>query len=117
MFSDEDRAREWVLDIIEYADRIASYLEGRSFEQFEAETLLRDAVERCLLNISEAAVRLGEERFAAVAPDLPLHTLRGFGNVLRHEYKTVNARIVWDTATKDVPTLRDACVRAVGDAG
>lgn len=115
MFSDEERAREWVLDIIEHADRIADYVDGLSFEQFEARTMVRHAVERCLLNISEAAVRLGEDRFAAVAPDLPLHRLRGFGNVLRHEYKRVNARIVWDTATRDVPELRAACAEAVGE--
>jgi uncharacterized protein with HEPN domain len=64
MFSDEERAREWVLDIIDYADRIARYLAGLTFEQFEARTLWQDAVERCLLNISEAAVWLGEARFA-----------------------------------------------------
>lgn len=76
--------------------------------------MVRQAVERCLLNISEAAVRLGEARFAAVAPDLPLHQLRGFGNVLRHEYERVNSRIVWDTAIVDVPALRAACAAAVG---
>ncbi len=116
MFSDSDRAREWVLDIIEYADRIATYLEGYTVERFSDDRLVQDAVERCLLNISEAAVRLGEARFAAVAPDLPLHRLRGFGNLLRHEYRRVNASIVWDTATVDLPELRAACAEAVGEA-
>ena len=114
MFSEEDRAREWVLDIIDYADRVAGYLAELSFEQFEQSLLVQDATERCLERVSEAAMRLGEDRLAAISPDLPLHQLRGFGNLLRHDYKRVSPRIVWDTATKDLPALRMACAQAVG---
>lgn len=90
-------------------------MEDYGFERFSGERLVQDAVERCLLNISEAAVRLGQERFAAVAPDLPLHRLRGFGNLLRHDYRKVDARTVWDTATIHVPALREACAKALGE--
>jgi uncharacterized protein with HEPN domain len=113
VFSDDERAREWIADIIDYADRIAAYLDGRTFEQFAAETMVRDAVERCLLSITEAAVRLGEARMAAIAPAVPIHALRGLGNILRHDYRGIDARLVWDTATADVPALRDACTSAL----
>lgn len=117
MFSEEDRAREWVLDIVDYADRVAGYLAGVGFEQFEQSPLLQDATERCLERVSEAAVRLGEERMRAIVPHLELHQLRGFGNLLRHDYKRVDARTVWDTATNDLPALRGACAAALRRSG
>jgi uncharacterized protein with HEPN domain len=114
MFSEEDRAREWVLDIIDNADRVGTHLAGVEFNEFERSLLLQDAIERCLERVSEAAVRLGEERLAAIAPDVKLHQIRGFGNALRHDYGRVDVRTVWDTATHDLPALRAACVAAVG---
>ena len=112
-FSDEERAREWLLDIIDYADRIARYVEGRSFNDFTGGTMLRDAVERRVLVITEAAVRLGPEHFGAVAPETQLHELRGLGNLLRHAYHQISAKVMWDTVTVDIPALREACARAV----
>jgi uncharacterized protein with HEPN domain len=41
---------------------------------------------------------------------------RGLGNVLRHEYQRVNTRLVRETARVDVPSLREACVKALGRA-
>lgn len=58
-------------------------------------------------------MRLGPERLALIAPETPLHQVRGLGNVLRHEYERVNARLIWETATADVPALRQACLRAL----
>jgi len=116
-FSDEDRAREWLLDIVEYAERIEGYLHERSLDEFKSETMIRDAVERCILVITEAAVRLGSERMAKLAPDVPLHALRAMGNILRHGYDRTNARLTWETATRDIPALRAACVEALERGG
>ena len=84
------------------------------FQAFAADAKTRDAVERCIERITEAAVRLGPERLAAIAPDTALRDVEGLGNVLRHEYQRVNARLIWDTATTDVPALRSACAKALG---
>jgi uncharacterized protein with HEPN domain len=114
VFSDDERARGWIEDIVENADRIAEYIAGIDAEAFAADAKTRDAVERCIERISEAAVRLGPERLAQIAPETPLHEVRGLGNVLRHEYQRVNARLIWDTAASDVPALRESCVKALG---
>lgn len=115
MFSDEDRAREWIADIIAECDRVAGYVAGMAFEQFAANGLVRDAVERCLLRIAEAATRLGPERLARIGPEAPLHALRGLGNKLRHEYERVNAEIVWRTVENDLPMLRRRCAAALAE--
>jgi uncharacterized protein with HEPN domain len=112
-FSEEERARECILDIIDYAERIAVYIKGRSYDDFTSDTMFRDAVERCLLVITEAAIRLGPEHMAAIAPETPLHVLRGLGNALRHAYHKLHVPLIWRTATIDVPDLADACRRAL----
>jgi uncharacterized protein with HEPN domain len=48
-----------VADIIENANRIESYLADMDRQTFERDGRTRDAVERCLERICEAAHRLG----------------------------------------------------------
>ena len=45
-------------DILENVDRIRRYTEGYDFERFAGDSRCQDAVERCLLRISEAARKL-----------------------------------------------------------
>ena len=113
MYSEAERVQDWLHDIIEYADHIAEYCGGMSFEQFFDDRLIRDATERCLERIIEACVRLGPERMAAIAPNLPLHEVRGLGNMLRHAYEQIDAKLIWDTVKDDLPPLRTACERAL----
>ena len=47
-------------DIIENAERIETYLVGLDQAAFEADGRTRDAVERCLERVCEAAHRLGD---------------------------------------------------------
>ncbi len=62
------------------------------------------AVERKLLLIAEAAVRLrGQDE--ALCPDVPWRNLRGMGNWLRHQYDRADVQIVWNTVEKDLPPL------------
>lgn len=80
MFSDDERVREWLGDIIDNSDRVASYLGDMTFEQFKRETMVRDAVERCIERITEASIRIGRERMERIVPELALHQVRGLGN-------------------------------------
>lgn len=50
---------------------------------------------------------------ARVAPDVPTHVYRGFGNALRPDYDQLDLHTIWLTATKDLPALRAACERAL----
>ncbi len=96
-------------DIIENADRILDYTRGLTFEQYEASTLVRDAVERCFELISEAAVKLGI-RAEELVPSQPWRDIRGLGNNLRHGYDDISSRTLWLSATGgDIASLRDAC--------
>ena len=66
-------------DILENLERIEGYVAGLDREAFGGDTLRRDAVERCLERICEAAFRLGEKA-AELAPSQPWGDIRGMGN-------------------------------------
>ena len=108
MFSDRDIQR--LDDIVDNADAIASYLAGLTFDQFAGDRKTVDATERCIERAIEASIQLGPEKMAQVLETFPAAEVRGMGNRLRHEYGSVNSKLVWNTATQDVPLLREACV-------
>ncbi|HEV2748455.1 MAG TPA: HepT-like ribonuclease domain-containing protein [Allosphingosinicella sp.] len=117
MYSEDDRSLDWLEHIIENSDRIASYLAGLGLEEFAGDSKTRDAVERCIERITEAAIRLGPDRLAAIAPEVPLRQVRGLGNILRREYDRVNPELIWDTVKNEVPALRQACDAALRARG
>jgi uncharacterized protein with HEPN domain len=91
-------------DIIENAERIERYLKGVDRDAFAGNGLLRDAVERCIERVCEAAHRLGE-RAAELMPEQPWGDIRGMGNRLRHAYDRISLDVIWNAASKDLPNL------------
>jgi uncharacterized protein with HEPN domain len=84
----------------------------------EVSEYLRDlktqaAVERKMLVISEAAIRLGDEA-EKLYPALPWRDIRGIGNWLRHAYDRVDPEIMWDTVQADLPRMKEALQKALG---
>lgn len=82
------------------------------FYAFEKDPKTVAAVERKLLTISEAAVRLGKEAHSLV-PEAPWLNIRGLGNWLRHQYDRIDLEIVWNTATLSLSPLKQAILKAL----
>jgi uncharacterized protein with HEPN domain len=99
--------------MIENAERVARYLTGMDRTSFEQNEWARDAVERCLERICEAAHRLGD-RAEHLMPDQPWGDIRGMGNRLRHAYDRIDIDIIWKTASGRLPQLADEARRALG---
>ncbi len=57
--SDQQRTAHCLIDIVDNIARIEGYIAGFSQLELTSDELRRDAVERCLEQISEAAHRLG----------------------------------------------------------
>ncbi len=94
-------------EIIEDIDLIAEYTAGMPEEKFSEDRKTVHATERCLMVISEAAIKLGPEAESLV-PDMPWHNIRGLGNVLRHAYDQVSTQLLWEIITVDLPPLKKA---------
>ena len=105
-------AREWFQDILDNIGFVEEYLRGVERQSFESDRRTRDAVERCLMRISEAAARLKSEADTH-CPEVPWRDIRGLGNQLRHAYHRIDANEIWNIARRDLPKLRDAVSAAV----
>jgi len=99
--------RDWRLrasDALAAAERIERYTVGVAFEGFRANDQLVAAVSYELLIIGEAAKAIPPE-IQARAPLLDWAGMRAMRNVVAHEYFGVDLKVVWETATRDVPAI------------
>ena len=109
MSSDREALR--LHDIVENIDRIESHIANSEFADFANDTKTIDAVERCLQRITEAVIKIGAERMATISPTTSAEAVRGMGNALRHDYDSIDLRIIWTTITASLPDLRKDCLR------
>lgn len=98
----------YLVDMLEAIDRIQQTLRGLSLVRFEQDWQSRWLVERGLEIVSEASRRLPDE-LKARHPEIPWQKVAGIGNVLRHDYETVAAPILWKLVQTDLPVLEAAC--------
>jgi uncharacterized protein with HEPN domain len=105
-------SRVFLRDIAEAVDMIQDFTFGIQFEGFRGDNKTIAAVERKLLVISEAAIRLGEQA-PLLCPDIPLHKVRGTGNWIRHAYERIDLESLWHTVTDDLPQLKMSVVKAL----
>jgi uncharacterized protein with HEPN domain len=95
-------------DIHLACDAIADFTKGLDLQRYEADLLLRSAVERQLQNMGEALSQLSKI-------DLPLagrvprwRQLIGFRNILVHGYAGLDDAEVWRVLQENLPALRAA---------
>jgi uncharacterized protein with HEPN domain len=95
-------------DIIEAIERIHGVLKDISLETFENDWQRQWLVERGVEIISEASRHLGDD-LKARHPEIPWQKVAGIGNVLRHNYESIAAPVIWKLAQADLPALEKAC--------
>jgi uncharacterized protein with HEPN domain len=87
--------------LLENIERIRDWTRGLTIDDYRDNTMLRDAVERCLERVSEASRRLPES-LKATQPQIPWRKVADIGNVLRHEYDDVADSEVWRIVVTDL---------------
>lgn len=97
--------RERLQHILEAIDRIGEYIEGMDAVDYYGDMRTRDAVERRIEIIGEAATHVSQE-VKACYPHLPWKQMMGMRTVVSHEYFQIEDRIVWDVAIEELPKLR-----------
>ncbi|GAA3698458.1 hypothetical protein GCM10022268_06060 [Sphingomonas cynarae] len=102
-------------DIIEDVDRIAMFIDGMSLSAFRADERTMFAVACLPQRITEAAIQIESDDAVLLGPDLPIVKMRALGNRLRHEYRYIDAVIIFDLARVEVPLARAAAELALED--
>jgi uncharacterized protein with HEPN domain len=95
-------------DIIEAIEHIHSEMMGVTIDAFEADWRKRWLIERGVEIISEASRHL-TDALKARHPEIPWPKVAGIGNVLRHEYGSIAAPVIWKLVQDDLPLLDRVC--------
>jgi uncharacterized protein with HEPN domain len=98
-------ARKYLYDIQQAVVRISEFTQGKRFEDYQSEAMLRAAVERQFEIIGEALVRLARLDQELAAQVSEHRRIIAFRNILIHGYADVDDRLVWDFAQTRVPAL------------
>jgi uncharacterized protein with HEPN domain len=83
------------------------FLGDMSVAAFQADSKTQHAVSMSLINIGEAAIRIGERFpvFVEANPHIAWIEIRGMRNRIAHDYFFLNLQTIWDTVHKDLPKL------------
>jgi len=93
---------EWIRLAIEEMEQYAPLVGG--FAAFKADRAKQLIVERCLIVIGEAVVRIGRE-----APELPLSEMKKIimaRNIIVHDYERVSIDILFIIYDRHIPLLK-----------
>jgi len=101
-----------VADILGAIERINVYVAaiGGVDALMRKDRLHRDAVERQLLILAEAATKL-RGQVEELEPGIDWHAIRGIGNFIRHDYDGIETEIISRVLTTELAPLGEACLR------
>ena len=106
----KEMARLW--DMLDAARTAVEFTKGVGFEDFLKDRKTRNAVERNLEIIGEAAGCVSQETRESLS-DIPWRSVIGLRNVLAHEYGEIRYEILW-TVVRDKLTPLIARLEAMG---
>ena len=95
-------------DMIEAIERIHEVSGDMPLDVFETDWQMPRLVERGVEIISEASRHLTDE-LKTRHPEIPWQKVAGIGSVLRDNYESIAAPIMWKLAQSDLSALETVC--------
>ena len=86
---------------------------NKSYDNFKVNSVYKNAVCLCLMQIGELTNNLSED-FKNNNTDIPWREIRCMRNIVAHEYGHIDYEIVWETIEDGVPGLKDFCKNKLG---
>jgi uncharacterized protein with HEPN domain len=107
--------RTYLWDARRAAQQVSAFVDGRSWDEYQADAMFRSAVERQFEIVGEALSQLSraDPVTAVKIPDLP--RIVAFRNVLIHAYAAVDDELVWSVATEKLAVLIDTLNDLLGE--
>ena len=109
--------RAYLADVIKSCTAIEAAVTGLDVASYSASRLVRSSVEREFIIIGEAIAALSRVAPAMFGAIVHARRIIDFRNQLTHQYPTVDDALVWAIVEKDVPLLKDTCLRLLENAG
>ena len=106
---------KYLYDIRNSARLLVDFTNGRSFDDYQENAMLRAAVERQFEIIGGAVsqlAKLDEEKASRICEFRRITSLR---NVLIHGYAKVNDSLVWDIVVNDLPRIARSAEEMIND--
>ena len=106
-------SRKWKLRVEDALQSISYIIEdtkGMSYDEFEENRLVRQAVERNLEIIGEALNRI-PDKIQEKYPEIPWREIIGMRNFVIHQYFQVAQDIEWDIITNELGDLKENLIK------
>lgn len=92
-------------DIYNAAIKNEEFTKGLSFDEFEDNDLVSDAVIKNILVIGEATKNI-PDYIRNENPQIEWRKMAGMRDMMIHGYFSINYHIVWDVVQNKIPTLK-----------
>lgn len=111
---DKNRDLYLIQKILKYCDDIleAHTFFKKSFDEFQNNSVYRNSIALCLLQIGELSIKLSDD-FKEENDNIPWRAIKGMRNIVAHEYGHVDVEILWKTSDVSVEQLRDFCKKII----
>ena len=98
-------SKKYLFDIKHAAELVLKFTEAKTFADYEADELLRAAVEREFMIVGEALVQLTHVDYEVGVSISEHRRIIAFRNILVHGYTGIDDEVVWRIVTRDLPPL------------
>lgn len=94
----------YIEHIFKAIKKILDYTKNMSYNDFDNNEIVQDAVIRNIEIIGEATKKISEN-FKNSYSSIPWKVMAGMRDKLIHDYMGVDTEVVWKTIEKDIPLL------------
>ena len=101
-------------DVAQAGRAIKEFVNGRSFDEYAQDEILRSAVERKFEIMGEALNRIRRDESAVLDQIRDHRDIISFRNILVHGYDSIDDRIVWGVIEEDLAGLIEDVKKLIG---
>lgn len=108
---------KYLFDVQKACKLLHEFTQGKSLDDYLADSLLRSAVERQFTIVGEAlmqAEKLDAKQLTSISA---LRQIVGFRNILVHGYATIKHETVWDIVQNDLRLLEQQVGKILAGIG